>query len=224
LKLNASDIKTAISCIKGVNTSDEIPTIASPDNSNDSEEVNMEEADGCKKSPRNLTTQEIGIVKIPGFSEWFLNHFIMKEPADNGSLDSQSNCQKTIIFAHHLKVLDGVQVFVTEQRIKYVRIDGSTSPRERKDAVDSFRLYPEVVPSLPFGSIHTWYSMLSSQVLFSNCLSIIYYFTSSFIFYQIGNGCNYWNYCWRCWFRFLICSECCFRGAPKVSFRVASGP
>lgn len=67
-------------------------------------------ADGCKKSPRNLTTQEIGIVKIPGFSEWFLNHFIMKEPADNGSLDSQSNCQKTIIFAHHLKVLDGVQV------------------------------------------------------------------------------------------------------------------
>jgi hypothetical protein len=43
LKLNASDIKTAISCIKGVNTSDEIPTIASPDNSNDSEEVNMEE-------------------------------------------------------------------------------------------------------------------------------------------------------------------------------------
>ncbi|EEC82393.1 hypothetical protein OsI_26740 [Oryza sativa Indica Group] len=176
LKLNASDIKTAISCIKGVNTSDEIPTIASPDNSNDSEEVNMEEgfkiskiglsapykhcahflvfpfhlptADGCKKSPRNLTTQEIGIVKIPGFSEWFLNHFIMKEPADNGSLDSQSNCQKTIIFAHHLKVLDGVQVFVTEQRIKYVRIDGSTSPRERKDAVDSFRLNPEVMVAI----------------------------------------------------------------------------
>ncbi|KAF0907158.1 hypothetical protein E2562_015680 [Oryza meyeriana var. granulata] len=140
LKLNASDIKTATSsCIKGVNTSNDIPTIISPDNSNDFEEVNMEEADCC-----NLTAQEIGVAKIPGFSEWFLNHFIMKEPADNDSLDSQSNCQKTIIFAHHLKVLDGVQVFITEQGIKFVRIDGSTFPRERKDAVDSFRLNPEV--------------------------------------------------------------------------------
>ncbi|XP_040382387.1 DNA annealing helicase and endonuclease ZRANB3 isoform X2 [Oryza brachyantha] len=144
LKLDASDIKTATSsCIKGVNTSNEIPTIVSPDNSNDCEEVNLEEADCCKKSPRDLSAQEIGIAKIPGFSEWFLNHFIMKEPADNDSLNSQS-CQKTIIFAHHLKVLDGVQVFVTEQGIKFVRIDGSTFPRERKDAVDSFRLNPEV--------------------------------------------------------------------------------
>uniref|UniRef100_A0A0E0LKL3 Helicase ATP-binding domain-containing protein n=1 Tax=Oryza punctata TaxID=4537 RepID=A0A0E0LKL3_ORYPU len=144
LELNASDIKAArSSCIKGVNNSDEIPTIVSPDNSNDSEEVNMEEDDCCNKPSRNLSTQEIGIAKLPGFSEWFLNHFIMKEPADNDSLDSQSNCQKTIIFAHHLKVLDGVQAFVIEQRIKFVRIDGSTFPRERKVAVNSFRLNPE---------------------------------------------------------------------------------
>uniref|UniRef100_A0A0D9X150 Helicase ATP-binding domain-containing protein n=1 Tax=Leersia perrieri TaxID=77586 RepID=A0A0D9X150_9ORYZ len=104
LKLNASDIKKATSsCIKVVNCSDEVPT--SPDNSSDSEEVNMEEG--------KLTAQEIGIAKIPGFNEWFLNHFVMK-------------------------------VFVIEQGIKFVRIDGSTSPRERKDAVSSFCLNPEV--------------------------------------------------------------------------------
>ncbi|KAG8079874.1 hypothetical protein GUJ93_ZPchr0007g4194 [Zizania palustris] len=145
LKLKPSDIRTAtLYCIKGINTSSENPTIVLPHRSNGSEEAIMEEADCCKKSPRNLTAQEIGIAKIPGFSEWFSNHFIMKQSADNDNLDSQSNCQKTIIFAHHLKVLDGVQVFVTEHNIKFVRIDGSTFPRERKEAVDSFRLNPEI--------------------------------------------------------------------------------
>jgi len=65
---------------------------------------------GCKKSPRHLTPQEIGIAKLSGFSEWFSNHFIMNGLGANHHLDPQSSCQKTIIFAHHLKVLDGIQV------------------------------------------------------------------------------------------------------------------
>jgi hypothetical protein len=63
--------------------------------------------DSCKKSPRHFSPQEIGIAKIPGFSQWFSSHLI------HDSLDSQSSCQKTLIFAHHLKVLDGVQVIFT---------------------------------------------------------------------------------------------------------------
>lgn len=66
--------------------------------------------DDCKKSPRSLTPQEIGIAKLSGFSEWFSNHFIMNGFDANHNLDPQSSCQKTIIFAHHLKVLDGIQV------------------------------------------------------------------------------------------------------------------
>ncbi|KAK1679074.1 hypothetical protein QYE76_039922 [Lolium multiflorum] len=143
LKLKALDTRTAkSSCIQGVDSdvygSSDTLTVASPEKGNDYEEARVGKDDSCKKSPRHFSPQEIGIAKIPGFSKWFSNHLI------HDDLDSQSSCQKTIIFAHHLKVLDGVQVFLFEKGIKFVRIDGSTSSRERKEAVDSFRLNPEV--------------------------------------------------------------------------------
>ena len=40
-------------------------------------------------------------------------------------------------------------MFISENGIKFVRIDGSTLQRERKEAVDSFRLDPEVLPPAP---------------------------------------------------------------------------
>ncbi|RLN33318.1 DNA annealing helicase and endonuclease ZRANB3 [Panicum miliaceum] len=146
LKLKAPDIRTATSSsIKDMNSISCNGTLAVdlPSKSND-ENTKDEEDDGCKKSPRHLTPQEIGIAKLSGFSEWFSNHFIMNGLGANQNLDPQSSCQKTIIFAHHLKVLDGIQVFVSDNGIKFVRIDGSTLQRERKEAVDSFRLDPEV--------------------------------------------------------------------------------
>ncbi|PVH65178.1 hypothetical protein PAHAL_2G436900 [Panicum hallii] len=153
LKLKAPDIRTATSSsIKDINSISCNGTLAVdlPSKSNDESKISDdentkdEEDDGCKKSPRHLTPQEIGIAKLSGFSEWFSNHFIMNGLGANHNLDPQSSCQKTIIFAHHLKVLDGIQVFVSENGIKFVRIDGSTLQRERKEAVDSFRLDPEV--------------------------------------------------------------------------------
>ncbi|CAL5071925.1 unnamed protein product [Urochloa decumbens] len=153
LKLKAPDIRTATSSsIKDMNSISCNGTLAVdiPSNSNDESKIDDdentkdEEDDGCKKSPRHLTPQEIGIAKLSRFSEWFSNHFIVNGLGPNDNLDPQSSCQKTIIFAHHLKVLDGIQVFVTENGIKFVRIDGSTHQRERKEAVDSFRLDPEV--------------------------------------------------------------------------------
>ncbi|CAL5083902.1 unnamed protein product [Urochloa decumbens] len=153
LKLKAPDIRTATSSsIKEMNSISSNGTLAvdMPSNSNDKSKIDDdentkdEEDDGCKKSPRHLTPQEIGIAKLSRFSEWFSNHFIVNGLGPNDNLDPQSSCQKTIIFAHHLKVLDGIQVFVTENGIKFVRIDGSTHQRERKEAVDSFRLDPEV--------------------------------------------------------------------------------
>jgi len=153
LKLKAPDIRTATSSsIKDMNSISCNGTLAVdlPSKSkyeskiSDDENTKDEEDNGCKKSPRHLTPQEIGIAKLSGFSEWFSNHFIMNGLGANHNLDPQSSCQKTIIFAHHLKVLDGIQVFVSENGIKFVRIDGSTLQRERKEAVDSFRLDPEV--------------------------------------------------------------------------------
>ncbi|TVU38101.1 hypothetical protein EJB05_11454 [Eragrostis curvula] len=147
LKLNAPDIRAATSsCIKGMDASNRDGTLAVelPDKGNDNENTKAEEDEICKKSPRHLTPQEIGIAKISEFSEWFSNHFIMKGLVADDNLGPQPSCQKTIIFAHHLKVLDGVQVFFSENGIKFVRIDGSTLQRERKEAVDAFRLDPEV--------------------------------------------------------------------------------
>ncbi|KAL6656905.1 hypothetical protein ACP70R_004685 [Stipagrostis hirtigluma subsp. patula] len=180
LKLKAPYIRAATSSsTKGMDSSsgNETLVVDLPSKSNDIENTKAEEDDICKKSPRDLSPQEIGIAKISGFSEWFSNHFIMNGFPANDNLDPQSSCQKTIIFAHHLKVLDGVhldyegrawcsgktqphvtralwvrcsllaiiaRVFVSENGIKFVRIDGSTLQRERKEAVDSFRLDPEV--------------------------------------------------------------------------------
>ncbi|XP_020151028.1 uncharacterized protein [Aegilops tauschii subsp. strangulata] len=142
LKLKALNSRTATSIIQGdynsTYSSSDAPIIASSEISNDCEEAKEGKDDSCKKSPRHFSPQEIGIAKIPGFSQWFSNHLM------HDNLDAQSSCQKTLIFAHHLKVLDGVHVFLSEKEIKFVRIDGSALPRERKEAVDSFRLNPEV--------------------------------------------------------------------------------
>lgn len=66
---------------------------------------------GCKKLLKDLSPQEIGIAKLSGFSEWFSNNCIASEVPDSDvDVDMQYGLQKTIIFGHHLKVLDGIQV------------------------------------------------------------------------------------------------------------------
>ncbi|WVZ21261.1 hypothetical protein V8G54_008583 [Vigna mungo] len=90
---------------------------------------NLDETDG------KLSYQELGIAKLSGFREWLALH-----PIVAGS----ENASKMIIFAHHHKVLDGVQEFVCEKGISFVRIDGNTLARDRQSAVVSFRSSPEV--------------------------------------------------------------------------------
>lgn len=59
---------------------------------------------------KSLSDKEIGLAKLSGFREWFSNHFILREPEDASTLEVGLNSQKMIIFGHHLKVLDEVQV------------------------------------------------------------------------------------------------------------------
>jgi hypothetical protein len=51
--------------------------------------------------PGKLTYQELGIAKLSGFREWLSFHSLIA---------GSENASKMIIFAHHHKVLDGVQV------------------------------------------------------------------------------------------------------------------
>ncbi|XP_057443109.1 uncharacterized protein LOC130734619 isoform X2 [Lotus japonicus] len=90
---------------------------------------NFDEPDG------KLSYQELGIAKLSGFCEWLSLH-----PLIEGS----ENASKMLIFAHHHKVLDGVQEFICEKGISFVRIDGNTLARDRQSAVVSFRSSPEV--------------------------------------------------------------------------------
>ncbi|XP_027368431.1 DNA annealing helicase and endonuclease ZRANB3 [Abrus precatorius] len=90
---------------------------------------NLDEPDG------KLSYQELGIAKLSGFREWLSLH-----PLIAGS----ENASKMIIFAHHLKVLDGIQEFICEKGIGFVRIDGNTLARDRQSAVVSFQSSPEV--------------------------------------------------------------------------------
>ncbi|XP_077223545.1 SNF2 domain-containing protein / helicase domain-containing protein / HNH endonuclease domain-containing protein isoform X3 [Tasmannia lanceolata] len=99
---------------------------------------------GCRHTARQLSYQEIGIAKLSGFREWISNHSIATESEGTRNFDMGLSSQKMIIFAHHLRVLDGVQEFACEKGIGFVRIDGSTLSRDRQAAVQAFRSSGEV--------------------------------------------------------------------------------
>lgn len=50
---------------------------------------------------------------------------------------------KVIVFAHHISVLDGIQAKMGKA-FNAVRIDGSTSMANRKQAMDDFQQQPHV--------------------------------------------------------------------------------
>lgn len=77
---------------------------------------------GCCKS-KQLSNQELGIAKLAGFREWLSIHPLFAESDGGANLELDSSSHKMLIFAHHHKVLDGVQV-------KFFRIGASCSSFE----------------------------------------------------------------------------------------------
>lgn len=55
-----------------------------------------------------LSSQELGVAKLRGFREWF--SILIAESDHVEEFDPNSICPKMVIFAHHHKVLDGIQV------------------------------------------------------------------------------------------------------------------
>ncbi|XP_045825146.1 DNA annealing helicase and endonuclease ZRANB3 isoform X2 [Trifolium pratense] len=132
LSLKRSDIvaaKTAVGALK-IDASENALKIDASENA--SEEMPLESLD---EHDGKLTYQELGIAKLSGFREWLSFH-----PLIAGS----ENASKMIIFGHHHKVLDGVQEYICDKGVGFVRIDGHTLPRDRQSAVTSFRSSPEV--------------------------------------------------------------------------------
>ncbi|KAG5234051.1 DNA annealing helicase and endonuclease [Salix suchowensis] len=109
---------------------------------NAAEAINSENIDGSDASggccrSKKLSYQELGIAKLSGFCEWLSIHPLISDGV--AKLDANHSAQKMIIFAHHLKVLDGVQEFVCEKGVGFVRIDGNTLASDRQNAVSSFQ-------------------------------------------------------------------------------------
>ncbi|KAK8933688.1 CHD3-type chromatin-remodeling factor PICKLE [Platanthera zijinensis] len=153
LKLKTTDISLAATLCRvncGI-VSDDVPSnqlLTDNANYNDSSEnvsnINLHNDKDYRKTSKLLSLQEIGIAKLSGFCEWFSNHVAIGDLEDANKFAIGLVSLKMLIFAHHLKVLDGIQEFVCEKGIQFVRIDGRTLPKDRRTAVESFRLLSEV--------------------------------------------------------------------------------
>uniref|UniRef100_A0A6N2N4G0 Helicase ATP-binding domain-containing protein n=1 Tax=Salix viminalis TaxID=40686 RepID=A0A6N2N4G0_SALVM len=82
---------------------------------------------GVVANPRNSPTK---LCKIVWVCEWLSIHPLISDGV--AKLDANHSAQKMIIFAHHLKVLDGVQEFVCKKGVGFVRIDGNTLASDRQ--------------------------------------------------------------------------------------------
>ncbi|KAM1081096.1 hypothetical protein EV1_015507 [Malus domestica] len=133
--LKKSDIASAIAAVRVGRSATKNASSENLDEPNDSER--------CCRSGQ-LSYQELGIAKLAGFREWLSIHPLIGESDGVVNLESDSSSHKMLIFAHHHKVLDGLQEFICEKGITFVRIDGNTLAADRQEAVRSFQLSTEV--------------------------------------------------------------------------------
>ncbi|KAL0335549.1 UNVERIFIED_CONTAM: DNA annealing helicase and endonuclease ZRANB3 [Sesamum radiatum] len=105
-----------------------------------------QESDMNKKLSKKLSA--LGIAKLPGFFEWLSIHPIMAEVDGEETTEESSGSHKMIVFAYHHKVLDGVQVFLCEKGIQFVRIDCTIMGSDRQSAIQSFQSSKEVKVAL----------------------------------------------------------------------------
>lgn len=64
----------------------------------------------CRKFSIKITDQELAMAKLSGFREWLSIHPVVAELNADEYTEKNSSSHKMIIFAHHHKVLDAVQV------------------------------------------------------------------------------------------------------------------
>ncbi|KAK8306221.1 hypothetical protein V6Z12_D03G113400 [Gossypium hirsutum] len=131
LHLKKSDIASAKAAVSFSN--------ADAFENNASNDIAMEKLGGNNDGIHNcnsseLSYQELGVAKLRGFRKWFSNHPLIANSDGVEEFGLNSSSHKMIIFAHHHKVLDGIQDFICEKGISFVRIDGTTLPKDRQSA------------------------------------------------------------------------------------------
>ncbi|GMH18225.1 hypothetical protein Nepgr_020066 [Nepenthes gracilis] len=99
---------------------------------------------GSRRLSKKLSGQVLGVAKVSGFIKWLSFHPIIIEADGLSNSEMKLSCHKMIIFAHHHKVLDGVQKFICEKGVGFVRIDKNTLDTDRRAAVQSFQTDKEV--------------------------------------------------------------------------------
>ncbi|KAK6153464.1 hypothetical protein DH2020_013103 [Rehmannia glutinosa] len=140
LVLRRSDINSAMETL-GLENVD-----ASTDNNAENAPLHVSDegqnSDMNKKLSKKLSA--LGLAKLPGFFEWLSIHPIMVEVDGEETTGESSSSHKMIIFAYHHKVLDGVQAFLCEKGIQFVRIDCTVTGNDRQSAIQSFQSSKEV--------------------------------------------------------------------------------
>ncbi|XP_052483259.1 uncharacterized protein LOC105788446 isoform X3 [Gossypium raimondii] len=106
LHLEKSDIASAKAAVSFSN--------ADAFENNASNDIAMEKLGGNNDGIHNcnsseLSYQELGVAKLRGFRKWFSNHPLIANSDGVEEFGLNSSSHKMIIFAHHHKVLDGIQ-------------------------------------------------------------------------------------------------------------------
>ncbi|KAG8388752.1 hypothetical protein BUALT_Bualt02G0158000 [Buddleja alternifolia] len=140
LVLKKSDINFAMETL-GLEKFD---ASADSDAENSCLHVSDEDQDSDMNKKLSSKLSALGIAKLPGFFEWLCIHPIMAEVDGEETTEESSGSHKMIIFAYHHKVLDGVQAFICEKGIQFVRIDCTVTGGERQAAIQSFQSSKEV--------------------------------------------------------------------------------
>ncbi|KAE9467234.1 hypothetical protein C3L33_00885, partial [Rhododendron williamsianum] len=113
LQLKRSDVISAMSLCEVVksnasgNEDAKVPEDATENPLEISDE--LDDRSSCRESLRILSWQQIGIAKLSGFLKWLSMHPIFAESDGVDNLELGISSHKMIIFAHHHKVMDGVQ-------------------------------------------------------------------------------------------------------------------
>lgn len=67
-------------------------------------------AGGGSLNSEKLSNEELGVAKLVGFRSWLSIHPLMADSDAATMLDLNMSSCKMIVFAHHHRVLDGIQV------------------------------------------------------------------------------------------------------------------
>ncbi|KAL3824759.1 hypothetical protein ACJIZ3_020788 [Penstemon smallii] len=140
LVLRRSDINLAMETL-GLESDDASADI---DDETVPHETFEEDQDSYMKKKLSKRLSALGIAKLPGFFEWLSIHPIMSDVDGEETWEGSPGSHKMIIFSYHHKVLDGVQAFLCEKGIQFVRIDCNVTGSDRHSAVQTFQFSKEV--------------------------------------------------------------------------------